>query len=58
MKKTVMPNHRNEIDELKSKVREMNDTLSFTKSKMGSLEQNMSTMVREVVNFCFDQRVE
>jgi hypothetical protein len=53
-----MKEQRNEIDELQLKLRELTDMHGLTKSKMGNLEDNMSTAVREMVQYYFDQRVE
>lgn len=54
MKSKVAKEHKNEIDELQLKLRELTDAHSLTKSKMGNLEDNMSTAVREMVQYYFD----
>ena len=58
MKNKVVKEHKIEIDELQIKVRELTENHGLTKSKVTSLEENMPAMIREMVNYYFDQRVE
>ena len=58
MKAKVTKEHKVEIDELQIKARELTEAHSLTKAKVASLEENMAAMIREMVNYYFDQRVE
>ena len=44
-----MKEQRNEIDELQFKLRELTEMHGLTKSKIGIIEDNKSTAVREMV---------
>ena len=58
MKAKVTKEHKVDIDELQIRARELNEAQSLTKAKVASLEENMPSMIRDMVNYYFDQRVE
>ena len=58
LKTKVLEQHQTDIADLQFKINELQDTVTYQKTKVDSLEQNMSTVVREIINYTFDQRVE
>ena len=58
LKTKVMEQHSTDIADLQFKISQLEDTVTYQKTKVDSLEQNMSTAVREIINYTFDLRVE
>ena len=54
IKSNLLGKYQTDIADLQAKSKELTESLTYTKTKMTSMEQNLSTIVREVVNYYFD----
>ena len=58
LKETVFKSQRIEIEELQHRTRDMDDTVKLTKDKLTSIEESIPQMIRDMVKYYFEQRVE
>mmetsp|Transcript_5547 Transcript_5547/g.8725 ORF Transcript_5547/g.8725 Transcript_5547/m.8725 type:complete len:101 (+) Transcript_5547:159-461(+) len=58
MKNTVHRTHKMDIEELFFRQKELNDDYQTTKQKVLKIEDKIPKLIREMINFYFDQRFE
>jgi small-conductance mechanosensitive channel len=57
LKTAVYKDHRNRLDDLDAQLRDLKDHASDTKIQVNNIENNLTKMIRELVDFYIDQKV-
>ena len=58
LKNVVFKTHKVEIEELYQKQKDLHDDYMISKDKLLKIEDNMPQMIREMINYCLDQKLE